>query len=129
MTPALPEGYAEPADKAACERIVRLLVALGNGTARVATRRSDGPYEVQCFVLRGGSWLRVDRHYCGQTEQDAIDVAEADVRNAASSFARQLREAAESVTVSAAQQLAIAADKITRADALDAALRRVSVSA
>jgi hypothetical protein len=123
VTPALPEGYTAPADKAASERIVRLLVALGNGTACVAARRSDGPYEVQCFVLRGGSWLRVDRHCCGQTEQDAIAVAEADVRDAASSFVRQLREAAEASLNSVKQQLVEVAARLAKADALDSALK------
>ena len=123
MRPAIPEGYVEPADKAACERIVRLLVALGKGTALVATRLFDATYEVQCFALRGGSWVRIGRHYYGQTEQDAIDIVESEAREAVRCLARQLRETAEAVTVSAAQQLAIAADKIARADALDAALR------
>ena len=125
MTPALPEGYTEPADKAACERIVRLILALGFAHEKVCvgTRPFNAYYEVQCFSLRGGAWVTLERAARGQTEQYATDVAEANVRAAVLSYSRELREAAEASLNSVKQQLVEVAARLAKADALDSAMK------
>lgn len=124
MTPALPEGYTELADKAACERIVRLLVALGNDNVCVAAREFEGHYSVECFSRRSDhGWLPIGPTHHGNTEHDALAIAEADVREVVRSYSGELREAAEAALNSVKQQLVEVAARLAKADALDSALK------
>ena len=124
MTPALPEGYTELADKAACERIVRLLRALGNDNACVAEREFEGHYSVVCFSRSSDhGWLRIGHTFHGNTEHDALAIADANVREAARSYSGELREAAEAALNSVKQRLVEVAAQLAKADALDSALK------